>query len=284
MPEKRWQDLSTLLITGLLAILGTVAGGVIKGYWDTRLAEKDFQSKLILRGLESDVVSERVKSLEFLVKANLISDPKVKEGISQVLQEGAGSVPQFEPLGSVRRDRAFTPGVSAVPSAKAPLITADPALKDSILALVALRVRHGDIIDAVTPVFGEIAPDLKVRKTVVGERIGGSGGAETVLEREGHIIRGIRIQRGHYFGRDEVVHLQVIWAKLTPQGIDPKATAASERLGSGNHARISQPPKELLAEPGNYISDFGAFTSGHTSGETFFHDVYIKQEKLPVRK
>jgi len=55
-------------------------GGVIKGYWDTRSAEKDFQSKLILRGLKSDVVSERVKSLEFLVKANLISDPKVKDG------------------------------------------------------------------------------------------------------------------------------------------------------------------------------------------------------------
>ena len=28
----------------------------------------------------------------------------------------------------------------------------------------------------------------------------------------------------------------------------------------------------------------GAFTLGHTSGETFFHDIYIKQEKLPVRK
>ena len=28
----------------------------------------------------------------------------------------------------------------------------------------------------------------------------------------------------------------------------------------------------------------GAFTLGHTSGETFFHDIYIKQEKLPVQK
>ena len=31
MPEKRWQDLSALVIAGLLAILGTVAGGGHQG-------------------------------------------------------------------------------------------------------------------------------------------------------------------------------------------------------------------------------------------------------------
>jgi hypothetical protein len=55
-----------LLITGLLAILGTVAGGVIKGYWDTSLAERKFQSDLVMKALESDVESERIKSLKFI--------------------------------------------------------------------------------------------------------------------------------------------------------------------------------------------------------------------------
>jgi hypothetical protein len=39
------EKISALLITGLLAILGTVGGGVVKGYWDTQLASEDFQSE-----------------------------------------------------------------------------------------------------------------------------------------------------------------------------------------------------------------------------------------------
>ena len=45
-------QISALIVAGLLAALGTVAGNVVKGYWDTTLAQKDFQSKLILRALE----------------------------------------------------------------------------------------------------------------------------------------------------------------------------------------------------------------------------------------
>jgi hypothetical protein len=274
------EKISGLLIAGLLAILGTVIGGVVKGYWDTSLANRDFQSKLILRSLESDDVNKRTKSLEFLVKTNLISDQLVKDGINQVLKEGEKSIPQFEPVNSTRQKE---PGVNVVPSVKAQAIAANPALKDSILALVALKVRHGGLIDSITPIFAEIASDLKARdKKIIGQRIGGEGGGETLLEREGYLITGVDVYRGEYFGRDEVIQLQVIWHKLTPQGIDPTAEIVSEKLGSGNFAHISQPPKKFRADPGYYISDFGASTSFHTSGETFFHDIYIKQEKLPV--
>jgi hypothetical protein len=85
--------ISTLVVAGLLAVLGTVAGGVVKGYWDANLAQKDFQSKLVLRALEPEDVKNRVASLEFLVKANLISDPKVRDGLTAILQEGEKSVP-----------------------------------------------------------------------------------------------------------------------------------------------------------------------------------------------
>jgi hypothetical protein len=57
--------ISGLIVTGLLAVLGTVAGGVMKGYWDTNLAKMDFQSKLILRALEPTDVKQRVSSLQF---------------------------------------------------------------------------------------------------------------------------------------------------------------------------------------------------------------------------
>lgn len=280
MPDEKTQNFNGLLITGLLALLGTVAGGVVKGYWDTSLANKDFQSKLILRALESPDVESRIQSLEFLVKTNLIIDRQVKEGIEQTLKEGGKSIPQFKPAGV-----AAVAGVSVVPSVKAQVIAENPELKGSTLALVALKVRYGDIIDSITPVFAEIAPDLRIKdKKIVGQRIGGEGGGETLLEREGYIITGVTVYRGNYFGRDEVIQIQVIWHKLTPQGIDSTTEIVSEKLGSGKFANISQPPKELRAKPGYYISDLSASTSNHTSGETFFNDLYIEQEKLPIRK
>ena len=64
------QGVSAFLITGLLAILGTVTGELINGYWESALADQDFQAKLILGALESDNVKERKESLEFLVIAN----------------------------------------------------------------------------------------------------------------------------------------------------------------------------------------------------------------------
>jgi hypothetical protein len=40
-----------LVITGLLALLGTMVSGVVKGYWDSRQAQDNFQSTLILKAL-----------------------------------------------------------------------------------------------------------------------------------------------------------------------------------------------------------------------------------------
>ena len=58
-------QLSGLLITGLLAILGTVTGQALQGYWDTKLAAKEFQSKLILRALEPDDLMKGLNRLNF---------------------------------------------------------------------------------------------------------------------------------------------------------------------------------------------------------------------------
>ncbi len=88
-------DISGVLVTGLVAILGTIAGGVVKGYWDARLAEKDFQSKLILRALEADDGNTRITSLKFLVTTNLISDRKIRKGIYELIQGGQENIPQF---------------------------------------------------------------------------------------------------------------------------------------------------------------------------------------------
>lgn len=88
-------DINGVLIAGFLAITGTVVGGVVKGYWDTKLSEKDFQAKLILRALEADNVNVRANSLKFLVATNLISSRKIRKGINELIQEGRESIPQF---------------------------------------------------------------------------------------------------------------------------------------------------------------------------------------------
>jgi hypothetical protein len=267
---------NALLITGLLAIMGTVAGGVVKGYWDSKLAAHDFQSKLILRAMEPADTDVRIKGLQFLRDTNLISDPAVRDGIGKVIENG--TIPQFLPANA-----APPPGgVAAVPSVRETMTALNPALRGKILALTALKVRHGDIIDGLTPVFAEISPYLKVGKTIEAALIGGTGGGETLLEHPGYLITGVDAYRGDYFGRVEVVQLQVTWEKLTPQGLDPKDKIVSPKLGSGSFAKVSQPAKQLRADPGNYISDFSAASSSHTSGETFFNDISIKQEKLPL--
>lgn len=95
------------------------------------------------------------------------------------------------------------------------------------------------------------------------------------------LLKSFSIYRGYYFGRDEVIHVQVSWQKLTRHGLDPETQVVSEKLGSGNYATISDPPQKLRAEPGYYISDLDTFTSDHTSGETFLRKIDIRQEKLP---
>ena len=266
------QGIVVLLVTGLLTIITTVVGEVLKGYWSTQLADKDFHSKLVLDALKSNNLEERKSSLQFLVTTNLITDPNLRSGITQSIQNN--NIPRF-----ISYDSFDSSGISSVPSAKQQVINKNPTLKSSNLALVGLKVRSGDIIDAITPIFAEITPNLGFGKKEEGERIGGAGGSETLLEKEGYIITGINLERGNYFGRDEVIHIQVIWSKLTPQGIDQNATIVSQKLGSGNFTTASQ-PQDLRTKPGNYISDLNSNISSHTDGGKFLNYLYIKEENI----
>ena len=78
--------LVTLIISGLFAILGTVGGGMIKGYWDVELARQKFQSDLVLKALESNVGEERLSTLQMLVSTNLIKDSDISEGVSKYVE------------------------------------------------------------------------------------------------------------------------------------------------------------------------------------------------------
>lgn len=87
-----------LLITGLLAILGTVLGSIINGCMDANLSEQKFQSELIIKALESSNRNERAELLKFLIEANLISRKNLKTGIHTYLEKNPEGIPQFSAI------------------------------------------------------------------------------------------------------------------------------------------------------------------------------------------
>jgi hypothetical protein len=293
MRRSRWSSPLVLAVLGAgLAALGSGVATWLNGLEQRKLETTRSEATLEVEEFRADSArllqmigtndpDKAAINLQFLLDAGLIKSKNTKERLITFLkkrQPGQGPtlpVPGATPI----------PGGPGVSSVKAPILETHPELKDTILALTGLKVRHGDIIDAITPIFTEITPGLKITTNkVMGQRQGGTGGGETSLEHEGYLITGIDIYRGYYFGRDEIIQIQIIWHKLTPQGIDEAARIVSEKLGSGNYAQISQPQKELRADPGYYIDDFSDSTSFHTSGETFFNDISIRQKKLPMGK
>jgi len=101
MAEKEGSSaIHTLIVSGLLAVLGTVAGGIVKGYWDVQLAERKFSSDLVLKALESSSAQERLESLRLLVDTNLLKESAVREGVHKYIadkQKDPSSIPQVKP-------------------------------------------------------------------------------------------------------------------------------------------------------------------------------------------
>ena len=91
-------NINGVLITGLLALLGTIFGGVVQGYWHNNLAQSKFQSELILKALEAPDPKEREASLLFLVETKLVDNPIISRGIKKHLEKvslGQRKIPTF---------------------------------------------------------------------------------------------------------------------------------------------------------------------------------------------
>jgi hypothetical protein len=93
------QEINGLLITGLLAVFGTVAGGVVNGMVNVNLAAQKFQSDLIIKALEPPDEVNRISNLRFLFHAGLISNKELSVGLSSVLKDPARNIPQFQTAG-----------------------------------------------------------------------------------------------------------------------------------------------------------------------------------------
>lgn len=62
----------------------TVTAG-IKFYYDSKLANQQFQAQLIKDSLESDDEQERLESLEFLIDIHLITDKKIQKALKKYM-------------------------------------------------------------------------------------------------------------------------------------------------------------------------------------------------------
>lgn len=276
-----------LIVAGLLAVLGTVAGHLVKGRWDVNLARNDFESKLILQALEAEDEIQRLKSLKFLVETNLISDGSVGDGVRRILERDSArrdsatleeirvGVPQF-----IRTSvpPSPSPAISSEASALARIVEKYPRLKVKDLALVGFRVYQGNVIHALAPIYAEVTK-AGLKDEYEGDWIGGGTSNGTPFTKPGYVVTGIEKQRGYWFGRTELVHMRIRWTRLTA----PYDTVWSERLGSGAYVKNLQEPKLLLASENAFILDFATLTSWHTDGTVVIHDIAITKE-VPVGK
>jgi hypothetical protein len=280
--EKKMSDgdsrgFTIVVTTGLLALIGTVAGGLVEGYWARELAQQEFQSDLILRALEPENPDDRLSSLTFIVDAGLISDSELSERLREMVDDDEVQLPRFGgPIVARQVDGAV--------SAKGRSGLKDDEESGKFYALSGLIVRHGDIIDAITPIFAEVSVGGSIEGEKVGDRFGGTGGGVTRLERPGHLITEVSMIRGDYFGAAHVIHIEVVWQKLTPEGLDP-TKVRSKRLGGGSYAKNLRPATSYQAQPGHYISDLQLPPSlRHTSGEVYLTDLVAEYKPLVLMK
>lgn len=96
-----------LVIPGVLALVGTLLGGMLQGYWNSELSRQKYQSDLVLKALESNSAEERLQTLKLLVHTNLIKESSVRDSIVNYIiqkQKDPSSIPQIKPATPVSLD------------------------------------------------------------------------------------------------------------------------------------------------------------------------------------
>ena len=129
-------------------------------------------------------------------------------------------------------------------------------------ALVALEVRSGSRIDAVTPIYRELRSDGGMGEEISGPRFGGQGGTLRLLEKSGYVIVGIgfRLAKGRK-PTIRTVELNVIWQRWTASGPDGNDQDRSPNLGTANGGAGSDgAPREVVALNGSVAIGIHGFS------------------------
>ncbi|MCD0472406.1 hypothetical protein [Flavobacterium sp. JAS] len=93
------ENLKTTLIAGFFTLVGAIGGTFISGLSQIELAERKFNSDLIMKALESNSPEERLASLNLLLETNLLKDNEIKEGVANYTKAHKNkpfSIPQIK--------------------------------------------------------------------------------------------------------------------------------------------------------------------------------------------
>lgn len=102
--------------------------------------------------------------------------------------------------------------------------------------LVGFEVRHGALIDGITPIYNELNDDGSLGVERTGSFYGGTGGQATRLLNEGYVVVGLDCRQAQFED-----NLAVVWHKWTPTGPDTSEEDKSQALGGqgGRPVQIS---------------------------------------------
>jgi len=114
------------LATGLLAVLGIVAGGVVKGCWEVQLARQTFDSNLVLKAVGADSARDRAASLRFLLDTHLIQDRRIHDGLQSYFDSTKNNPDAIPQIGGASQLSA-----PVVPNARVFLLAGTVAKKRS---------------------------------------------------------------------------------------------------------------------------------------------------------
>ena len=131
--------------------------------------------------------------------------------------------------------------------------------------LVGLKVNHGDIVDGFTPIYRELNNDGSLGKEVLGAHIGGKGGKETIIKKEGFVVNAIIYQPGKYFGHTAILWMKVkwrLWAKKM-KGF---------KYGTGKYGKPSGKPKKVKLKRKQFIKELTGI-----KGSKYLKNITIKK-------
>ncbi len=144
--------------------------------------------------------------------------------------------------------------------------------KERVLA--GLILRTGDIVDSIRPIYANVNKTGKLDDlSFGGEQVGGKGGSERIVLKNGYVIVGFILDKGNYFGASHIARLRVVWQKWNrnkPEG----DLILSDSFSSGNNL-MDAVKLELIAPSASYIYELSATATEHTNGDNFLSDIQI---------
>lgn len=127
--------------------------------------------------------------------------------------------------------------------------------------MVGLKVRCGERVDAVQPIFRAVTADGKLGKLVNGDSHGWDGGTANVISREGYVVTGLKVRTG-----SRVDKIQLIVRKWLGNGSLGSEEVIGNCGGGGGEGRyLRAAAGEVVVgihgRSGKEIDAIGLFTS-----------------------